>query len=156
MISEYSRKLQELKEMVQFGPGVTFADLMQQFRDIGDALADSLPWVPFSADGNIKCTIIPTYGNDGFELILVRVERSARFPDDESMGFSLASIAQHIKAIDGSILVQRKGFTQLVTQDNPITIPAGEKIAYTYSKGLFMFRQSPGIASAEDFVFGVI
>ncbi len=156
MTNAYRQQLQELKEMVQFGPGVTFAELMKQFREMGDVLAESIPWVPFSPDGNIKCTIIPTHSSDGFELILVRVDKLVRFPDDGSMGFRLKGVKQHIKAIQGTMLVHFKGFTASVTQDKPITIEPGELISYTYSKGLFLFKQMPRVADAEDFTFEVL
>ncbi len=153
MTGAYKRQLQELKQMVQFGPGVTFADLVEQFREMGDALAESLPWVPFSPDGNIKCTIIPTHSTDGFELILVRVDKFVNFPLDERQGFRLNGIRQHIKAIEGTLLVRSASFTQSVTENSPVTIQPGQLVSYGYSKGLFMFKQTPRIANAEDFIF---
>ena len=152
-MKSYLDKLQELKQMVQFGPGTTFAELMKQFREIGDGLTEAWPWVPFDASGDIKCTIIPTIEADGFELILVRVEKASRFPAQAGQGFIISNVTQHVIGIEGTLIIEKGRYNDIVTAGVSKTITAGEACALNYGPGLYLFKQSPSIAEAEDFQF---
>ena len=153
MTDDFEKTLQNLRQMRQLGPGLTFADMMSRFRAIGDKLDTVWPWVPFSTTGNVMCTIFPSDPSDGFEIIVVRTFEPERFPEDERFTFRIKGVSQHLKAISGSVTVEREGFTQIATINKPVTIEAGERVALKYSKGLLLFRQSPKVASFEDFVF---
>lgn len=150
---DFKKGLQQLKQMIQFGPGTTFAELMAQFREIGDELVKLWPWVPFDLTGDIKCTVIPTLESDPFELILVRVEKPSRFPNDEGQGFMIDGIKQNITIIHGTLLIERPEFTEVCSQGMTRVIEPGELIALNYSPGLYLFRQEPAIAEATAFRF---
>lgn len=153
MTGEFKETLQRLRQVRQLGPGMTFADLMNSFRDIGSELEKTWPWVPFSTTGNVMCTVFPTSPEDGFEMIIVRTFEPERFPEDERFTYRISGVTQHVKAIQGSVTIEREGYTQLATINKPITIESGERTALRYSKGLFLFRQSPRIADPHDFTF---
>lgn len=152
-MKDYLDKLQDLKQMVQFGPGTTFADMMKQFREVGDALAGSWPWVPFGDTGDIKCTIIPTLNKDPFELILVRVDTPSRFPAAEGEGFLIENCTQHITGIDGTLIIERSRYNDIVTPGVTKLIPAGDLTALNYGPGLYLFRQEPKVAETSAFRF---
>lgn len=150
---EFIEKIQQLKQMVQFGPGTTFAELMTQFREVGDQLAEIWPWVPFDATGDIKCTVIPTLENDPYELILVRVIKPSRFPTQDGMGFLIENVSQNITGIGGTLIIERGRYNDIITPGVTKVIPAGDLTALNYGPGLYLFRQEPAIAETSAFRF---
>lgn len=152
MTDDLKKALSTVREMLQF-KGNTFNEMMEHFNLIGSELREFWPFVPFSPDGNIQCTIMPTGGDDPFELIMVRTFEPVRFPLDKSVGFRLRGITQHIMPIDGSVRIEYDSGYEIATTSKPVTVQTGRLTAYSYSAGLFIFRQAPRVAEANDFTF---
>ena len=147
------KALSKLHEMNQFGYGLTFDDLLKAIRSDGSKLAELWPWVPFGTDGNVLCTSFPTPSAAGYEVLMVYTPNEARFPDDASMGFALDGIEQHIKAIRGAVTATTPSEAYEVTCESPVTLPPGTLTHLHYMPGLYLFRQTPRIAGADDFTF---
>ena len=152
-LDDYRKQLSKLKEMVQFGHGITFAGMMEQFREIGDEVRKVWPWVPFSVDGNLLCTIIPLPGDNYYELILVKIKAPVRFPGDSNLGFRLSGVEQQITCIHGKMTIEREIDNTVITDGETAFIKEGELTALCYDHGLFMFKQSPRVANTDEFSF---
>lgn len=150
---ELIKSVSKLREMAQFPGGMTFADMLNALRGLDDEFKQIWPWVPFGIDGGVLCSPFPVPEHHDYELLFVHIPEPVRFPDNETLGFGLAGITQHIKAIDGQVRVTTPDSVMICTPDSPVTVPPGVIMALDYDPGLYLFRQTPRIADANDFTF---
>ena len=154
MNSKYIASVLKLKEMVQFGAGVTFADLMNDFEATKPLARSLMPWLPFSVEGDLMCCAVPE--PDGFDLGLVLASSVSpvRFPRDPSLLFSTSGTSQTVFVISGSLEVERQGPSILLTEGQSYKLKAGSLNAFSYGEnGLYMFKQEPGLPPPESFSF---
>jgi hypothetical protein len=139
--------------MVQFGPGITFSDMMEAFRSSGESIAEVWPWVPFSLDGTLRCSIMPLPQERGYEIILVQAAAPVRFPDDPAMAFRISGIEQHITVIEGNMTIEHAAGAVTIYEGESYTVDNNDLVAYSYDTGVFLFKQVPRVASELDFTF---
>lgn len=154
MFDQLDAALSTVREMKQFGAGVTFKDLLLGLREVNTRLESIWPWVKFDPEGHLKCTPFPTPASADFEVLLVYATEKVDFPANEDLGFILDSIEQIITVLKGELVITYLDKEKVIKEHEMVIIPKGTLVSFSYSKdGLFLFQQKPTMADEEHFQF---